>query len=266
MRSAAIVGLLTALTLVVIGASPAYAAEPCNAAGWAGNCDVRNSGSQIDIGASTGNSGTSGSSGGRDQGSRDRGDRGQSAAPAPVDPAADAGCDSPLCRPLYSVVSIPDVTIDDLASFRPASPTLTGEPEGFGVVGMPANIVATASEQLIPGTLLGWEVVVRFRPAAYVFAYGDGSTQRTGTGGASWSQLGLAQFTPTSTSHAYRARGDYPVSVTVEYSAAVDFGTGWRPVAGFVSASTGGYDVRVVEVKTALVDRTCVENPAGPGC
>jgi len=171
-----------------------------------------------------------------------------------------------MCRPLYSVVMIPQVTIDDLASFRPAAPALTGEPAGFGVVGMPANVVAAASEQLIPGNLLGWDVVVRFRPAAYVFAYGDGSTQRTATGGSSWAQLGQAQFSPTVTSHVYRARGTYPVSVTVQYSAAVDFGTGWHDVPGFVSASASGYDVRVVEVKTALVERTCVENAAGAGC
>jgi hypothetical protein len=171
-----------------------------------------------------------------------------------------------MCRPLYSVVSLPDVTIDDLASFRPTAPSLAGEPDGFGVVGMPANIVATASEQTIPGNLLGWDVVVRFRPAAYVFTYGDGSTQRTTTGGSSWAQLGQAQFSPTATSHVYRTRGTYPVSVTVQYSAAVDFGTGWRPVPGYVSATSSGYDVRVVEVKTALVDRTCLENPAGPGC
>lgn len=56
------------------------------------------------------------------------------------------------------------------------------------------------------------------------------------------------------------------MSVTVQYAAAVDFGTGWRPVPGYVSATTSGYDVRVVEVKTALVDRTCLENPTGPGC
>jgi hypothetical protein len=56
------------------------------------------------------------------------------------------------------------------------------------------------------------------------------------------------------------------VSVTVEYAASVDFGTGWRPVPGVVRAEAGGYGVRVVEVRTALVDRTCAEDPTGPGC
>jgi len=47
----------------------------------------------------------------------------------------------------------------------------------------------------------------------------------------------------------------------------VNFGSGtWRPVTGSVTASTGGYDVQVVEARTALVDKTCAENPRGPGC
>ena len=53
----------------------------------------------------------------------------------------------------------------------------------------------------------------------------------------------------------------------MQYAASVDFGSGlWRPVAGYVTATTGGYGVRVVEVRTALVDRTCAESPRGPGC
>ena len=55
--------------------------------------------------------------------------------------------------------------------------------------------------------------------------------------------------------------------MSVQYAASVDFGSGtWRPVAGYVTATTGGYGVQVVEVRTALVDRTCLEDPRGPGC
>lgn len=176
------------------------------------------------------------------------------------------------CGPLnrcggYFVVGPPEVTLADLASFRPAAPTLGGEPAGFGVVGLPTNLVATASEQRIPGTVLGWDVTVRFVPVAYVFDNGDGTTTRIGSGGASWASLGQGRFTPTPTSHVYGARGTYEVSVTVEYAASVDFGSGtWRPVPGTVRAEAGGYSVRVVEVRSALVDRTCLEDPAGPGC
>ncbi|MGP3535046.1 hypothetical protein ACTU3I_09655 [Microbacterium sp. RD1] len=162
---------------------------------------------------------------------------------------------------------IPAVTARDLASFAPARPALSGEPEGVGVVGMPANFVAGAAAQTLTGTLFGRAVAVRFTPASYVFDYGDGTQLRSSSGGTSWSDLGQAQFTATSTSHAYAQRGTYIVSVTTDYTAEVDFGLGaWHPVTGVVSSTTGGYPVQIYEVRTALVDKTCAENPAGPGC
>lgn len=202
--------------------------------------------------------------GGPDQGSTHMGQP-LPQTPIPTPPPEDCG---PLNRCIsYSVGSFPEVTLADIASFRPAQPTLGGEPAGFGVVGMPTNLLASASEERIPGTVLGWDVTVRFVPVGYVFDNGDGTTTRAATGGASWTALGQGQFTPTATSHVYRARGTYAVSVTVEYAASVDFGNGsWRPVPGVVRAEGAGYGVRVVEVRTALVDRTCVEDPAGPGC
>lgn len=226
------------------------------------NCDVANSGSQVDISATGGRAGVPPGS----------------SNPPPSGPsgpgAGDSGTDEepedcgPLgCRGNYEVVTPPDLTIADLASFRPGTPTLTGEPAGFAVVGMPANLVAAASEQIIAGTVLDWDVRVRFTPVAYEFAHGDGTGAVAATGGASWDRLGQAQFTPTATSHVYRERGTFDVHVTVRYAASVDFGSGrWRPVPGYVTATAGGYEVRVVEVRTALVDQTCAEDPSGPGC
>lgn len=253
--------LLGALILLLTPA--AAVAAGCDGSGWIDHCTVTNSGSQVDIGASM--------TAPRDETRSDTSPNSSRPDAPRINPgtssSAAAECNPVVdCRPIYQVVSPPEVTLADLASFRPATPTLTGQPRGFGVVGMPANIVAAASEQQMAGTILGWDVTVRFVPAGFVFDYGDGATARTRTGGASWEQLGQAQFTPTSTSHAYRARGTYPVSVTVQYAPSVDFGGGWRTVPGFVSASAGGYEVQVVEVRTALVDRTCAENPSGPGC
>lgn len=263
-----VAGLLVGALAVAFGATAGLAAD-CDAAGWGGNCEVDNSGSQVDISAGHTRPGSP------QPGAPDRGgDGGPDAITPPTRPEApEPGTDEPDdcgplgCRGDYEVVSPPDVTLADLASFRPEQPSLTGEPAGFGVVGMPTNLVAEASEQRLPGSLLGWDVTVRFVPAEFVFEHGDGSTATVATGGASWEHLGQAQFTPTATSHVYRDRGTYPVAVTVRYAASVDFGTGWwQPVPGFVTASSGGYDVRVVEVRTALVDETCREDPSGPGC
>ncbi len=250
-------GFATSLLLISLSlpASRAYAST-CDGNGWAGSCEVSNSGSSVDIGGSL----TEPGSGGFDAPAPPRGS--DPVPPTtPVDP-----CPLNRCTITYEVVVFPAVTIADLVSFVPARPSLTGEPPGLGVVGMPTNLVAAASTQLIPGRLFDRDVVVRFTPAAFRFDHGDGSSATASTGGASWTALGQAEFTPTATSHVYRARGTYPVAVTVLYRAAVDFGAGWRAVPGFVQATTGGYDVRVVEVRTALVERTCLENPAGPGC
>lgn len=250
-----------AAILLTAPSSTLISSETCDSASnLITACTVENSGEQVDIGAGVTNPAP-------EPNTPDGSDWGDEVAPPP-DPTTPPGCAvPPFCRGNYVVEMPPDVTIADLASFRPDAPTLTGEPVGFGIVGAPTNVVAAASEQFLSGPLLGWNVTVRFVPEGYVFDYGDGTTERFTTGGARWASLGQPQFTPTTTSHAYRDRGTYAVSVTVQYSAAVDFGSGtWRPVTGYVTASGATYDVRVVEARTALVDQTCVENPGGPGC
>jgi hypothetical protein len=259
--------------LVSIAPVPTAASGDCYSnSTWTGVC-TSNSGSQVDLSAGgtvPGNGSAANPGGGAPPAGGGTGTAPGAAQPDSVAPAEDA--EEEDCGPLnrcggYTVVMIPDVTVDDLASFRPDRPTLSGEPAGFGVVGMPTNLVATASEQVLTGTLLDWDVTVRFTPAGYVFDHGDGTSARHSTGGSTWAASGAAQFTPTETSHVYRARGTYDVGVTVQYAAAVDFGDGrWRDVPGFVTATTGGYGVRVVEVRTALVDETCAEDPGGPGC
>lgn len=252
------------VTLAIATASLAMAAsttENCGSGGlWGASCEATNTGSQVDIGASLTPPSTPG-------GSDDSSEYGPPTAQTPTRPSMPE-CDlPPLCRGNYEVGLPPEVTIEDLASFRPAAPTAGGEPAGFGVVNLPTNLVAEASEQILAGSLLGWEVRVRFVPSGFVFDNGDGTTTRSRSGGASWAALGQTQFSPTATSHVYRERGVYTTSATVQYSASVDFGSGtWRPVAGVVTARSAGYDIRVVEASTALVDRTCREDPSGPGC
>ncbi len=77
---------------------------------------------------------------------------------------------------------------------------------------------------------------------------------------------GLAQFSPTPTSHAYANRGSYSVTASVRYAVDVDFGNGWIPVAGLLAVPAGSTTIEVFEAHTALVDRTCIEDPRGVGC
>ena len=163
--------------------------------------------------------------------------------------------------------SIPTVTITDLASFRPDTPGLASEPDRVGIAGLPTNLVATTRTQTLHGVLLGFTVRVRFTPDHYTFTHGDGTTSTTATPGESWQTTGDVQFTPTATSHAYTDRGRYTATVTVAYAPAVDFGDGtWRPVTGYITATSPGQSIRIYEAHTALVAHTCTEDPHGQGC
>ena len=209
MRRVALLGLAAALATVAI-AIPATAAERCEVgSSWTGFCSATTDGSQVDVGAGTntpGGSGSSGGSGGQSGG-------GTKGGGATTPPAAEDECETALCRPLYTVETLPDVTAEDLRSFVPATPTVTGEPLGLGVVGMPTNLVAAAPVQLQSGPVLGYDVTVRFTPTGYRFDHGDGTSRTTTTGGATWGRLGVPDYTATPTTHVYASAGAYRASV-----------------------------------------------------
>ena len=159
----------------------------------------------------------------------------------------------PPAAPAAGAAPAPVVTISDLARFLPASATLHAAPDGWAVVGVPADFWADASAATVSGELLGQAAEVRFTPQAYRFDYGDGSSRTTATAGASWSALGQEELTETPTSHVYRARGAVRAELTVIYSAQYRFAGGpWIAVAGAVSRTTPPQRVLVVVERTAL--------------
>lgn len=192
--------------------------------------------------------------------------RGSSDKPKPctTDPVRQASCNFTAVR-ITNEEGGP-LTITDVAQFAPAPVTTSGEPSNVGVAGMPTNFVAAASVHTRAGTLFDRPLSVRFTPVRFGFAYGDGTSATSNMGGLSWASLGQAQFTPTPTSHTYRERGTYSAHVTVNYTAEVDIGGGWFPVAGELAIDGPAQQIRVYEAETALVARTCVEQPGGPGC
>jgi hypothetical protein len=204
-----------------------------------------------------------------DMGSDSRSDRAHDGGGATEELDSDEGlkCDDALGRcGTYEVVLRPDVTLSDVASFAPRVAPLIPEPAGIGVAGMPVNIVASASAHTADGELFDLPVTVRFRPVSFHFDYGDGTTRDAASGGQTWSSLGVPQFTPTATSHVYRERGTYTARVTVSFAAEVDFGTGWTPVPGLLAVPAGATSLRILEARTALVERDCLEDPGGIGC
>lgn len=161
---------------------------------------------------------------------------------------------------------LPPITITDLASFSPAKGTILGEPDNLGVAGLPTNFVTEASQHVRSGELFGFPIDVRFTPVSYTFHYGDGESQSTSSPGTSWESLGQAQFTPTDTSHTYSERGTYDARVDIAYTAEIDLGVGWFPIDGQLDIAGPAQQIRIFEAHTALVARTCAEQPSAPGC
>ncbi|MGW9167391.1 hypothetical protein [Agromyces sp. NPDC055658] len=159
------------------------------------------------------------------------------------------------------------VTLRDIASFRPTPPVSVMEPNGWAVVGVPANFVAEASSEVVSGILLGRTAEVRFTPVGYRWSHRDGAVVESASPGASWTDLGVAEFTPTGTSHVYAERGEYTVTLEVVLSAEYRFGgSGWQSIAGVLAVAGDPVPVLVGEVDTVLTNGDCRANPSGPGC
>ncbi|MFV0375570.1 hypothetical protein, partial [Microbacterium sp.] len=158
------------------------------------------------------------------------------------------------------------ITMTDLARFAPDDTTTIAEPDGVGVVRLPVNFIAPATEHTTTGTLFDQPVTVRFTPIEYEFIHGDGTTATRTTPGRTWADLALPQLTATDTSHAYTERGTYTAHTLVHYTADIDLGTGWTPVPGTLTIPTPDTTIHIYELHTALVEHTCDEDPTGPGC
>ncbi|MFC6355070.1 hypothetical protein [Luethyella okanaganae] len=161
----------------------------------------------------------------------------------------------------------PAVSLSDLVNFRPATPTMAMDPDGWALVGLPFNPYATAPAETLSGILLGLPAEVRFMPVAFHWNYGDGTVATSADGGADWATLQVPEFSETTTSHAYAARGSYLVSAGVEFAAEYRFdGQPWQGIRGTLTVSSNDLKVVAGEAKTVLVARNCAANPSGPGC
>jgi hypothetical protein len=186
-------------------------------------------------------------------------------APAPVIP--------PPLRDGYTVSTPAEpvlprpVTLSDIAGFVPSSGVDHMEPEGWMIVGLPANFYVTGGGYEVAGSLLGRPATVRFAPVAYRWTYGDGTSATRSTTGTPWAAQGLGEFEPTSTSHIYAARGTYFIDLTITLTASYQFAGGpWRSIAGTLPLKANRLQAYAGAASTVLVERDCLTGPTGPGC
>lgn len=159
------------------------------------------------------------------------------------------------------------VTLSDLAAFRPRSISLATEPDGWGIVGLPVNLVGASSTHIRVGQLFTEPARVQFIPIEYRWSFGDGGAITTTSPGLSWSRLGRAPFSATPTSHVYLKAGTYTAAVSVVYRARYAIAGGvWHDVAGRLRRT----DRAVVYLHNGgtplLVGRDCEQTSGAPGC
>ncbi|MCP2030442.1 hypothetical protein L1277_000506 [Okibacterium sp. HSC-33S16] len=206
-----------------------------------------------------GGGGNNDGGGNEDGGTGDGGNADGSDGPGGID--RDLTCTSgALCLPEL-------VTLSDLARFRPNAPTLTMEPDGWLLIGFPANFIADTNRHVQQGSLFDVPIEVRFTPDGYNWSWGDGTSSRTTVPGATWAELGLPEFSATPTSHVFASTGVYSITVTVAFT--VEYravGGSWIGIAGTLSAPAVTVAALAGDAKTVLVDKECNRNPSGPGC
>jgi hypothetical protein len=183
---------------------------------------------------------------------------------SPVNPA---DCDFTGAEPAPPPAGEPAVTLRDIATFHPAPHEHTAEPSGWAVIDLPANAIADVESVTRSGTLFGRPVDVRFHPVAYRWAYSDGGTVNSSDPGATWTDLGQAEFTATPTSHVYRSKGEHTARLDVTYVAEYRFdGSAWRWIDGTLTIEGAPQRVLVGEFDTVLVTGPCTTHPDSPGC
>jgi len=161
----------------------------------------------------------------------------------------------------------PPITLVDIASFTPEVGASHMEPDGWIVIGLHTNFYSTGGVSVIEGELLDRDAAVRFTPVAWHWSFGDGTGIDSASPGASWQQLGLAEFEATSTSHIFTETGAVSIVLTIDYSAEYTFnGSAWTPIAGVLPVQTTPLTALAGDAQTVLVARDCGQNPRGPGC
>jgi hypothetical protein len=175
---------------------------------------------------------------------------------------------TPATAPVIEVAYVaPVITAADVVSFSPQQPTLVTEPRGWAIVGLESNMMAGTGTHVVGGSLLGAAAEVRFTPANFEFAYGDGTSRTAPSAGSSWESLGVSEFTRTTTSHAYVQAGSFQASVRVGFSLEYRWGSGaWTSIDGLAYSNAPAHVVLAQNAVNVLVTQSCHQGIFAPGC
>lgn len=117
---------------------------------------------------------------------------------------------------------------------------------GRTLVSVPTNLYATSRPATFRVTLLGTPVLVRARPTAWTWTYGDGSSRTFSTPGAPYPDLGTA--------HTWTVPGRRTVTLTTTWSGTYSVAGGPAlPVDGTASVVSPSVEIVVVETRAELV-------------
>lgn len=261
------IGLFITLSLSSFQAADAASLDCGGGAPALGACDVSGviHGDGVDIGGRKTNPGGAGN-----PGSNDNAGSGVGASNPPASAGAGVGepapCMVPSCRGELGAVG-GDVSLDDVRHLLGSAGVAGMEPNGWAVVGTNTNFFSSASVLTRTTRLLDEKASVRFTPIAWHWSYGDGTAATLGSAGASWKAQNIEEFDRTPTSHVFRQRGTFTVTLQVEFSAEYKFAdSGWILIDGTLTLPSNPLAVSAGDATTVLVGRDCTQTPAGPGC
>lgn len=150
---------------------------------------------------------------------------------------------------------------------RPISPgILSMQPSPHTLIGAHTNFYVETGEQVFDFVLFEQDIRIVARPTEYEWKYGDGVVN--GPAPFAGGPLPADRWgEETTTSHVYRATGDYQASVVTYFSAEYSINGGpMVPIDGRATVPSAPQTVSVWKSESRNVADDCLVNPDGFGC
>ncbi|MPY09421.1 hypothetical protein FNH21_01555 [Arthrobacter sp. KR32] len=157
------------------------------------------------------------------------------------------------------------ITLEEFQKQPVLAATIISQPLNFGLKNAHSNVYAEAAEQEFTFDFRDATIVLKARPIAYQWSYGDGTRLTTSVPGGP--VAGNTFDTQTPTSHQYADTGDFQLTLTTLFAGdySVDGGP-FQPVAGEAAVVSDPHLMSIWRTQGNSVSENCIENPSGIGC